>query len=246
MKAVAQTDQGRVRTTNQDTVYCSVKPVGKLPNLFVVADGMGGQKAGDYASSSAINDLVEIIKSNKKDKLPIEIIRNAIEKTNSRIYQESKENPDFAGMGTTLVTAVVEGDSLYVSNVGDSRLYIVNEGIAQITRDHSYVEEMARSGRLKRGSEEYRSKKNILMRAIGSAEKVNADFFELKLNQGDVVLLCSDGLSNMLEDDTILSIIHNAESVSAAAKQLIAAANENGGSDNVSVVIISDLPGGAA
>lgn len=246
MKAVAQTDQGRVRTTNQDTVYCSTKPVGILPNLFVVADGMGGQKAGDYASSSAINELVKTIETEPKGRNHIKLMRDAIEKTNARIYRESRENPDFEGMGTTLVTAMIENGSLYVSNVGDSRLYVISDSIEQITRDHSYVEEMVSEGRMTRGSEEYKSKKNIITRAIGSSPRVNADFFEVDLTGVKSILLCSDGLSNMIEDETIFEIVNNAAQLENAAETLIKTANENGGNDNVSVVIISDLEGGNA
>ena len=246
MKAVAQTDQGRVRTTNQDTVYCSTKPVGNLPNLFVVADGMGGENAGDYASHLAIRELVKLLKSAPAEKSLPASMREALEQTNTRIFRESKENPDYQGMGTTLVSAMIEDGTLYVCNVGDSRLYVIGDSIEQVTRDHSYVEEMVHEGRMKRDSEEYRRKKNILMRAVGSDEKVVADFFERKLSKGDIILMCSDGLSNMLSDTDIFEIVRNSKSISAAAKTLIETANDNGGRDNVSVILISGPEGGAA
>ena len=127
---------------------------------------------------------------------------------------------------------------LYVANVGDSRLYVVGKEIRQITRDHSYVEEMVALGRMNRGSADYRRNKNIITRAVGTMPRVNVDFFETEISGGEVFLLCSDGLSNMVEDSTIHKIVKNAPSLDAAARILVDRANDNGGADNISVVLV--------
>ena len=242
MKAVALTDRGRVRTNNEDTVFCSTKPGGNLPNLFVVADGMGGANAGDYASSSVISELVRLIENDKTNVNHTDILRHAINNANMKLYMDSCSNPDYSGCGTTLVTAVIDDGTLFVSNVGDSRLYIINNHhIEQITRDHSYVEEMVQLGRMKRNSLDYKMKKNIITRAIGIAKDVKIDFFEFDMDPMDKVLLCSDGLSNMIDDKHIFKLVNKASDIEAAAKALVDAANENGGNDNISAVLIGDF-----
>ena len=206
MKACALTDTGRVRTANQDYVYASVEPVGSLPNLFVVADGMGGHQAGDYASRYIVENLVSYLQYTENSQI-VPLLREGILKVNTMLYQESKEKPELSGMGTTLVAAVADENTLYVANVGDSRLYLVRDRIRQVTRDHSYVEELVSLGRLERGSKDYKDKKNIITRAVGTEDKLLVDFFEVGLEPGDFILMCSDGLSNMLEDVEMEEIV---------------------------------------
>ena len=183
MKACALTDTGRVRTANQDYVYASVEPVGSLPNLFVVADGMGGHQAGDYASRYIVENLVSYLQYTENSQI-VPLLREAILKVNTMLYHEAKEKPEFSGMGTTLVAAVADENTLYVANVGDSRLYLVRDRIRQVTRDHSYVEELVSLGRLERGSKDYKDKKNIITRAVGTEDKLLVDFFEVGLEPG--------------------------------------------------------------
>jgi len=227
MKACALTDTGRVRTANQDYVYASVEPVGSLPNLFVVADGMGGHQAGDYASRYIVENLVSYLQYTENSQI-VPLLREGILKVNTMLYQESKEKPELSGMGTTLVAAVADENTLYVANVGDSRLYLVRDRIRQVTRDHSYVEELVSLGRLERGSKDYKDKKNIITRAVGTEDKLLVDFFEVGLEPGDFILMCSDGLSNMLED----------VEMEEKAEKLITVANDNGGKDNIAVVLV--------
>lgn len=241
MKAIALTDRGMVRPNNEDTVYCSVQQVGELPNLFVVADGMGGANAGEYASSFVIKELVKQIKGTKRIKEQTAVMKRAIEAANALLFKESKRIPEHKGCGTTLVSAMVDHGILYVANVGDSRLYIISDRIEQITKDHSYVEEMVECGRMVRGSQDYISNKNIITRAIGVDKDVSIDFFDIELKGDETILLCTDGLSNMLDDETIKNIIKSADSIEEAGQRLIGAANEHGGVDNVSVVLITDL-----
>lgn len=237
MKACALTDTGRVRTANQDYVYASVEPVGSLPNLFVVADGMGGHQAGDYASRYIVENLVSYLQYTENSQI-VPLLRGAILKVNTMLYHEAKEKPEFSGMGTTLVAAVADENTLYVANVGDSRLYLVRDRIRQVTRDHSYVEELVSLGRLERGSKDYKDKKNIITRAVGTEDKLLVDFFEVGLEPGDYILMCSDGLSNMLEDAEMEEIIGSDLELQEKAEKLITVANDNGGKDNIAVVLV--------
>ena len=237
MKACALTDTGRVRTANQDYVYASVEPVGSLPNLFVVADGMGGHQAGDYASRYIVENLVTYLQYTENSQI-VPLLREGILKVNTQLYQESKEKPELSGMGTTLVAAVADENTLYVANVGDSRLYLVRDRIRQVTKDHSYVEELVSLGRLERGSKDYKDKKNIITRAVGTEDKLLVDFFEVGLEPGDYILMCSDGLSNMLEDAEMEEIIGSDLELQEKAEKLITVANDNGGKDNIAVVLV--------
>lgn len=237
MKACALTDTGRVRTANQDYVYASVEPVGSLPNLFVVADGMGGHQAGDYASRYIVENLVSYLQYTENSQI-VPLLREGILKVNTMLYQESKEKTELSGMGTTLVAAVADENTLYVANVGDSRLYLVRDRIRQVTRDHSYVEELVSLGRLERGSKDYKDKKNIITRAVGTEDKLLVDFFEVGLEPGDFILMCSDGLSNMLEDVEMEEIVGSDLELEEKAEKLITVANDNGGKDNIAVVLV--------
>ena len=237
MKAFAATDVGKVREVNQDCVFSSIGPVGCLPNLFIVADGMGGHKAGDIASRLTVDSVVDkLSKVNSKDY--ISVITDTIIKVNKEVIDKAAESQDYAGMGTTLVVATVFDNILKVANVGDSRLYVVGEDIIQITRDHSLVEEMVINGQLDRADARVDKRKNIITRAIGGESKVEAEMFSLELKPEDKILMCSDGLSNMVDDAEILEIINREPDIEKAARMLIDAANENGGKDNISVVIV--------
>ena len=206
LKSYAITDIGRKRQLNQDFIYLSETPIGNLPNVFIVADGMGGHNAGDYASRYAVETVVDEI-GTSFEKNPVRILGGAIEKANALIRQRAQENPAYSGMGTTMVAATFIGRYLEVANVGDSRLYVINNGIKQITRDHSLVEEMVRMGGIDKASARNHPDKNIITRAIGARDDIEADFFNVELQEGDLVLLCSDGLTNMLDDEGIHRIL---------------------------------------
>ena len=238
LKTFSITDIGKRRKINQDFVYTRETAIGNLPNIFIVADGMGGHNAGDYASKVTVETMVEEVEKSF-EKNPVLIFEKAIEIANERIRQKASEEADLEGMGTTVVAATCLGKYLQVANVGDSRLYIVNEKeIKQITLDHSLVAEMVRMGGL--GKEEARNHpdKNIITRAVGAGKTVEPDFFTVELEEGDIVLMCSDGLTNMLEDEEIRMIVSGARDVAEKAYMLVDAANENGGRDNISVILI--------
>lgn len=242
MRSCCVTDVGQKRTTNQDFVYASDDPVGNLPNLFVVADGMGGHKAGDMASRLTVEVLLDSIRKNREQN-PIKIIRAAIETANTRILETARKDENLYGMGTTVVVATVLGHYMYVANVGDSRLYLIRSRIEQITKDHSLVEEMVRIGEINREQARNHPDKNIITRAVGASRKVEIDFFDMRLEAGDIILMCSDGLSNMLEDSEIERIIKSGGDLSGIALELVAKANQNGGKDNIAVVLVEPQVG---
>ena len=237
LKSYALTDIGRRRQLNQDFIYCNESPVGNLPNLFIVADGMGGHKAGDYASGLAVETVVgEAAASFEKN--PEKILDHAISKANEILRKKASEDYSLNGMGTTFVAATCIGRFLEVANVGDSRLYVIGGEMRQITVDHSLVEEMVRLGGIDRASARSHPDKNIITRAIGAKDTVEVDFFQVELHPGDIVLMCSDGLTNMLEDREIHMILSSQGSVEEKAEELVKAANLNGGKDNIAVIVM--------
>ena len=238
MRIYSATDVGQKRKMNQDYVFASADPVGNLPNLFVVADGMGGHNAGDYASSHAVGIVVEEIREDA-DFNPVKVIRHAIESANTEIITQAQKDEKLRGMGTTMVAATIVGHYAYVANVGDSRLYVAGEQIQQITKDHSLVQEMVRMGELNAEEARNHPDKNIITRALGAERTVDVDFFDLKLEPGNVVLMCSDGLSNMVEDDRIGEIISDTDrDLQERGQALISGANRNGCKDNIAIVLI--------
>lgn len=237
LKTFSITDIGKKRKLNQDYVFSTEKQIGNLSNLFIVADGMGGHNAGDYASKYTVETICEEI-ANSYEKNPIKILGKAIEVANSHIRKKANEDIKLFGMGTTVVAATLIGPYLQVANVGDSRLYIVNDKITQITRDHSLVEEMVRMGGLDRDAARSHPDKNIITRAIGASDTVEVDFFSVDLQKGDIVLMCSDGLTNMLEDEEIRMILSGQRDIVEKAEELVKAANNNGGKDNIAVILI--------
>jgi len=238
LKTFSITDIGKRRKINQDYVYTRETAIGNLPNVFIVADGMGGHNAGDYASKVTVETMVEEIEKSF-EKNPVLIFEKAIETANERIRRKAREEADYEGMGTTVVVATCLGKYLQIANVGDSRLYIVNKKeIKQITRDHSLVAEMVRMGGLAKEEARNHPDKNIITRAVGAGKTVEPDFFTVELEEGDVVLMCSDGLTNMLEDEEIRMIVSGTRDVAEKASMLVDAANENGGRDNISVILI--------
>ena len=238
IKTFSITDIGKKRKLNQDYVYTSETPVGPLPNLFLVADGMGGHKAGDYASRCAIETIVDYI-GRTGDVEPVGILEAAVARANEMVRYKASSDEAYNGMGTTLVAATIEGNRMRVANVGDSRLYVVgSRNINQITRDHSYVEEMVRMGEIRRDQARSHPDKNIITRAVGAEENIAVDFFDVTLQPGDIVLMCSDGLTNMIEDEEIRMILQGKRDLVEKAESLVNAANNNGGKDNIAVVLI--------
>lgn len=237
MKISSLTDIGNTREMNQDYLYSSEEAVGKLPNLFIVADGMGGHKAGEFASRYVVETTVRTIEGSKEEE-PITILSESIETANRKLKEYADAHQQMKGMGTTIVAAVIQERSLIAANVGDSRLYVVGDEITQVTQDHSLVQELVRLGQMDQESAKTHPDKNVITRAVGVSDNVKIDIFERQLNPGEYIVLCSDGLTNMVDDAVILQILHGAGNLSDKAEQLIKLANKNGGKDNITVIII--------
>ncbi|MGB4657807.1 MAG: Stp1/IreP family PP2C-type Ser/Thr phosphatase [Mobilitalea sp.] len=237
MKAFSITDIGERRRINQDYVFCKEDTIGKLPNLFIVADGMGGHNAGDFASRFSVEFFTQ--KIGEKDLVsPVALIEDALKETNNVLRSKAQEQSELEGMGTTFVVATIFDKVMYVANIGDSRLYVIGKAMKQITEDHSLVEAMVKTGELDRNEARVHPNKNIITRAVGANEEVEPDFFEVELEEGDTVLMCSDGLTNMLEDETIEQIVRENDELTAAGSTLVKRANENGGKDNIAIILI--------
>ncbi len=231
----AGTDKGQVRSVNEDNCYISDTEI----TYLVVADGMGGHKGGRTASKTAIENVKAFLSANRMQncKNVRECLLQCVEQVNLAIYKKASLEEDLAGMGTTLVLFYKKDDTAYVANVGDSRCYLIRHGkIEQITKDHSVVQELFDNGKIKRTEMKTHPNKNIITRAIGTNFSVKCDVFEFPLKSGDGIILCSDGLSNMVDDDEILNVYLNAPDTDACVKELIDKANKAGGTDNITVI----------
>lgn len=237
MNAYGITDRGLQRQLNEDSIFFSTSAVGGYPNLFIVADGMGGHNAGDFASRFTVDYVVKALQSWTGDYL--EGFKTAITEANEELLSHGIKNPELAGMGTTLVMITVWDNHYLAANVGDSRCYrFRDDTFTQISKDHSWVEEMCELGQLDRNSEFYRTRKNIITRAVGASGEIVPDFFEGDSRDGDLFMLCSDGLTNMLSDEYIAQLLCSGDDPIRMAGRLVTSANDAGGNDNISVILI--------
>jgi serine/threonine protein phosphatase PrpC len=226
--STARSDTGRKRRRNEDSYVCE-------PPLFAVADGMGGAQAGEVASRLAAGTLREA----STDGTPEERVAELIQEANRRVYQEAGEDATRRGMGTTVTAALALDDRIVIGHVGDSRAYRIRGGeLEQLTQDHSLVAELVRSGKLSPEEAENHPQRSVITRALGTDPDVDVDVFATDTQTGDVYMLCSDGLSGMVDDDAILQLVErHREDLDAAAKALVGAANREGGEDNITVVL---------
>jgi protein phosphatase len=238
-------DVGKKRTRNEDCFFVSDKL-----QLYVVADGMGGHSGGEYASRLAVSTMEEVISSmntdpeatvisgvNSEDTEYGDRLRYAIEVASQKIFDQALYDPELKGMGTTITAMIVDNGHAYVTNVGDSRVYLLRDGkIKQITTDHSLVSEQMRAGLISSGDARKHKLKNIITRSVGYQEEVDIDLTSFELKPYDRVILCSDGLTNMVDDEIINQSVMGHD-VKASCQELVRIANENGGDDNISVVI---------
>ncbi len=240
MTSYALTDVGMKRSVNQDAFFISDEVIGALPNLYIVADGMGGELAGDYASNKCVEIVTEEIKKTN-EKEPVKILEQAIQTANKLLYYEAISDAKKKGMGTTFVAATIVDGHLYVANVGDSRLYVANSTkLTQITKDHSVVAELVRTGELDEDDARTDQRKNMITRAIGAEDSVVVDYFDVKLRGTEKILLCSDGLTNMVEDKDIYKVLKSSDTIENKATRLVELANNNGGKDNISAVVLAN------
>ena len=240
MQIFSKTDRGRVRTDNQDAYFA-----GKITDdsvFAVVCDGMGGANAGNVASELAVRHISEYVIRSYRDGMDMtdteKTLKNAIVSANISLYDKAVNNAELAGMGTTAVAAFVKDGTAVIAHVGDSRIYLVNGEIKQLTRDHSVVQSLIESGKITPEDAKVHPRKNVITRALGAEEDVAVDSDCLNLSNGDTLLLCSDGLTNFLDDKDILTVFQNND-ISAVALRLVEEANKNGGGDNITVVTVT-------
>ncbi len=244
----AISDVGRKRSANEDSYLAD----GKLL-LFVVADGMGGHAAGEVASRIAVESIEDFITFTNNDKeitWPFEFdetltmagnrLKSAIQTAHAKVLEATSQKKEFQGMATTVVAVLVEDDKAQVAHVGDSRAYMVREDkLIQLTSDHSWVNEQLRTGAITSQQARNHPYRNIVTRALGGPNPVDVDISEETLKNGDIILLCSDGLNTMVTDEQILDILtRNREDLEKACQELISTANQNGGEDNVTAVLV--------
>lgn len=240
MKVFAKSDLGKARDLNEDSYYVASEE--EELKLYIVADGMGGYNGGEVASKLAIQAAKQYLNSNfneiPHDRVSIEeLIRSSMEYANMVVFEKSKETPELEGMGTTLEICLVYGNKVYIGHVGDSRIYRIRKNIIRkLTIDHSYVEKLVREGTITREEAENHPKKNMLMKALGCTAYVEPDVTTKGFLKDDIILMSSDGLTNMIKDEEIYKIV--TEDVNQAAEKLIARANDLGGYDNITVVIV--------
>lgn len=245
MRVYCETNKGLMRENNEDNLIVEESD---RYNLYAVADGMGGHKAGEVASSIAIDTIRDYFKksSRKEDFKAPSFIIESIEAANGRIREEALNKDECSGMGTTITMAVVDLslNTAYIANVGDSRAYIIkNDEIIQITEDHTYVNELLKDGKITPEEAKHHPKRNVITRAVGSEEYVQADIFEIELFDNDVILLCTDGLTTHLSDEKILNTIKE-YGCPESVQILIKLANDNGGTDNITIIIVDNITRG--
>ena len=226
---------GRKRRRNEDAWVCD-------PPLFAVADGMGGARGGEIASRVAATALGESVDGNGEQRV-VALIQQA----NRQVYDRAREDSDASGMGTTITVALFENGVVSIGHVGDSRAYLIRDGqLDQLTEDHSLVAELVRTGRLSPEEAETHPQRSVITRALGTDPDVDVDSFSVEARPGDVFLICSDGLTSMVGDETILQLVENGRAdFDGVAKELVGAANRSGGEDNITVVFFEVVEGGA-
>ncbi len=239
IQAFGISDVGCVRELNEDCFCLHGFTDGSDNGFCILADGMGGHNAGEVASQCAVTLVAEKLKGvleNPNDaKIPA-VLTESVEEANRKIYNMSIETEQHRGMGTTIVLAFVLNKSVCIANVGDSRAYVINDNISQITCDHSIVEELVMSGTITRDEARVHPQRNVITRAVGTESVVKTDIFEYDAADGDTLILCSDGLSSMVTDEEIYNITKNNESLKQTVCNLVETAKERGGLDNITVI----------
>ncbi len=229
-----KTDVGKRRTNNQDAIK-----VNEALSLFVVADGMGGHQAGEVASQMTVEILENYIQEHLNVLTPETCIVEALVEANKRVYLKSLEVEDYRGMGTTCSVVLFKDDELHIGHVGDSRVYFIDDEIKQITRDHTLVDDLLHMGEISKEEAMVHPKRHVITRAIGTDPTVEVDYQTVEQTNLKKILICSDGLTETMNDKEIINMV-NTHSIEDSVEKLIALANDRGGTDNISVVLLSN------
>lgn len=239
MKIFGGTSPGKKRQNNED--YYAFGLLKSNAYYAILCDGMGGENCGEVASKLATEVIEERLINSYNEKMDQNSIRNLLISTiniaNTEVYEKSKTSPDFSGMGTTVIAVIIKDNNAHIAHVGDSRGYLVNESIQQITKDHSFVQMLLESGNIDINEAKNHPDKNLITRALGVEEELDIDYNEIELHENDMILLCSDGLTNMCSDDEILSVIQSNKG-ETVCDELISKANNSGGIDNITTILI--------
>jgi len=235
MKWAQLTDTGLVRPLNEDSL-CVVPELG----LFAVADGMGGHMAGEIASTTALDVLqLELARKLQKGEHPETALVSAVQVANEKIYEMAGSNRQWSGMGTTITACLKSGEIVYLAQVGDSRAYLFRqELLTQLTEDHSLVYDLVKSGELTEEQAQQHPQRNVLTRALGTSPSLKVDLFRQKVVKGDLLLLCTDGLTGYLKPDELRQILKTSPDLDTAARALVKRALNYGGKDNITVILI--------
>lgn len=243
IKAYAKSDKGKVREINQDYFYISTSL--DEVQLYILADGMGGYNGGEIASNLAVQTAKNYIENNFKE-IPkdrdsiIQLLGSSMEYANMVIYEKSKENPELQGMGTTLEICLIYNNKVYIGHVGDSRIYRIRKDfIRKLTQDHSYVQKLVKEGTITKEQAAHHPQKNMLMKALGCNAFVEPDVMVKGFLKDDILIMCSDGLTNLVNQETIYEMA--SKNIEQATKDLVQLANDRGGYDNITVVIIKNI-----
>jgi len=240
----AESDRGRVREINEDS-YKVISGRDDIPDTFIVADGMGGHNSGELASRMAVDlseeYLLNFLKPDADKEGVLSFICDMMTEVNKSIFSKARESEENFGMGTTFVIGIFLNGKLFIGHVGDSRAYLIRGGLLQkITTDHSYIEELIKNGSLTREEAHNHPKKNIITRALGCEENVEIDTYCVDVNGDDIFVLCTDGLTNMMNENEILAIINDNDAPQYSCSELVRIANERGGEDNITVIIVKN------
>lgn len=243
IKAYAKSDKGKVREMNQDYYYISTSL--DEVQLYILADGMGGYNGGEIASSLAVQTAKNYIENNFKDiekdrDSIIQLLGSSMEYANMVVYEKSKESSELQGMGTTLEICLIYNNKVYIGHVGDSRIYRIRKDfIRKLTQDHSYVQKLVKEGTITKEQAAHHPQKNMLMKALGCNAFVEPDVMVKGFLKDDILIMCSDGLSNLVDQDTIYEMA--SKNIEQATKDLVELANDRGGYDNITVIIIKNI-----
>lgn len=234
MKYSEITHIGLVRQGNEDS-YCVCPDL----NLVAVADGMGGHEAGEVASRMALQAIEDFLRKHPEAALtPKKVLHQAVLEANSKVFEAAQKNKGYRGMGTTLSAGLLLGRDLYLAHIGDSRVYLINNQVNQLTQDHSLVNELVLNGGISEEEALNHPQKNILTRALGTIAEVNADLIHTNLKKGERLLFCTDGLSNLIVKEEIFQVVSEAPDLSQGVQRLLAMALERGGKDNITMILV--------
>ncbi|EGA89488.1 protein phosphatase 2C [Planococcus donghaensis MPA1U2] len=241
---VIESDTGKIRVVNEDSVAVLKRPDGLM--LAIVADGMGGHKAGDVASKMTVDRLSQyFLEDEDASFLTLDNRRqwlsDRVKTINRLVFDHASANPECKGMGTTLIAALIKDGEGVLCHIGDSRAYLIGESIKQLTRDHSYVNVLVDSGEISQEEAEAHPKKNWIVRALGTESRIEREMIDFSFTDSPYLLICSDGLSNKIPQEELASIVRSAAPLSQKGQELVSLANDLGGEDNISLILLSSM-----